>query len=295
MTAIESAFSARLVVACAALLGEGPVWVAREAALYWTDIHAPRIWRWRPATEETRDWTPPFRITAMAPRARGGFVAASEKGFVLIDLEEERYDLVGNPEAHRPGNRFNDGKVDRDGFFWAGTMDDAEAEASGALYRLDPGLHWQQFDEGYGVTNGPAFSPDGSFLYHTDSAARTVYRFPVSSSGVLGPREPFLHFRREDGHPDGMTTDAEGCLWIAFWDGACVRRFAADGTPLGRIDLPVQRPTSCAFGGEALDMLFITSARIGLSEAELAAQPLSGALFAANPGVRGLAPFLFAG
>lgn len=295
MTAIESASSPRLVVACAALLGEGPVWVARERALYWVDIHAPRIWRWQAATGDVRSWTPPWRITAMAPRVRGGFVGASEQGFVLIDLEDDRYEPVGNPEAHRPGNRFNDGKVDRDGCFWAGTMDDAEQEASGALYRLDPDLHWQQLDEGYGVTNGPAFSPDGSFLYHTDSAARIVYRFPLSGSGILGAREPFLHFRQVDGHPDGMTTDAEGCLWIAFWDGACVRRFAPDGAPLARIDLPVQRPTSCAFGGEALDTLFITSARIGLPETELAAQPLAGALFAVDPGVHGAAQFLFGG
>jgi D-xylonolactonase len=295
MTAIDSAFSPRLAVACDAVLGEGPVWVAREAALYWVDIQAPRIWRWLPATAETHSWTPPFRVTAIAPRASGGFVAATDRGFALIDLEQGRFELVGNPEADRPGNRFNDGKTDRTGGFWAGTMDDAEVEDTGALYRLDPGLNWQQYDAGYRVTNGPAFSPDGSWLYHTDSAERTVYRFAVAGSGVLGARETFLHFRALDGHPDGMTTDAEGCLWIAFWDGACVRRFAPGGAPLARIDLPVQRPTSCAFGGEGLDQLFITSARLGLSEAELAIQPLAGALFAVEPGVRGTAPYLFAG
>jgi D-xylonolactonase len=295
MTAIDSALSPRLVVACDAVLGEGPVWVAREAALYWVDIHAPRVWRWLPATAEVRSWTPPFRVTAIAPRASGGFVAATDRGFALIDLEQGRFDLVGNPEADRPGNRFNDGKTDRTGGFWAGTMDDAEVEATGALYRLDPDLNWQQFDTGYRVTNGPTFSPGGSWLYHTDSAERMVYRFAVAGSGVLGARETFLHFRALDGHPDGMTTDAEGCLWIAFWDGACVRRFAPDGALLERIDLPVQRPTSCAFGGEALDQLFVTSARLGLSETELAAQPLAGALFAVDPGVRGTAPFLFAG
>ncbi|HTH28048.1 MAG TPA: SMP-30/gluconolactonase/LRE family protein [Sphingobium sp.] len=295
MNAIDSALSPRLVVACAAQLGEGPVWVARDAALYWVDIKAPRIWRWQPASEQVRNWEPPCRVSAIAPRARGGFVAATDRGFALIDLAAERYDFIGDPEADRPGNRFNDGKVDRQGCFWAGTMDDAEQAASGALYRLDAGLNWERFDEGYGVTNGPAFSADGAFLYHSDSVKREVYRFPVGASGRLGARAPFLRFGPEHGYPDGMTTDADGCLWIAFWDGACVRRFAPDGTPLARIDLPVPRPTSCAFGGEALDQLFITSAWTGLGEGELAAWPLSGALFAVEPGVRGSEQPLFAG
>lgn len=283
------------ITECASLLGEGPVWVARDKALYWVDIQTPLIWRWTWPHREVRHWVPPFRIGAIAPRVRGGFVAATENGFALVDLDRGAYELIGNPEPRRPRNRFNDGKVDAVGNFWAGTMDDAEECVTGALYRLAPSLEWSRIDDGYSVANGPAFSPDGRFAYHSDSALRCVYRFSLASDGCVGPREPFLSFRDGEGHPDGMTTDIEGCLWIAFWDGGCVRRFAPDGTPLVRIDLPVQRPTSCAFGGPLLDSLFITSARIGLSGDQIDQQPLAGALFSIEPGVRGVSQPLFAG
>ena len=283
------------ITTSASLLGEGPVWVAREEALYWVDIETPLIWRWKWADGDIRHWQLPFRIGAIAPRARGGFVAASEQGFAFVDLERNGYELIGNPDADRPGNRFNDGKIDPAGHFWAGTMDDAEKEATGALYRFAPDHQWSQLDKDYRVPNGPAFSVDGSRAYHSDSALRQVYRFPLADDGKPGPRELFLSFGEEDGYPDGMTTDSDDCLWIAFWDGACVRRFAPDGTPLARFDLPVQRPTSCTFGGPCLDRLFITSARIGLSEEQLGKQPLAGALFALEPGICGLPQPLFAG
>ena len=287
--------SAQPLISCAATLGEGPVWLPAEQALYWVDIKAPHIWRWQWPDGQTRKWTPPWRVGAIAPRASGGFVAATEAGFAFVDLGRNSFELFGDPEVDLPGNRFNDGKVDRAGRFWAGTMDDDERAASGALYRLDIDLRWHCLDRGYRVTNGPAFSPAGTTLYHSDSALREVYRFTMGVDGSLGARELFLRFSQEDGHPDGMTTDAEGCLWIAFWDGACLRRFAADGAPCGRIDLPVSRPTSCAFGGPALDRLFITSARAGLDEADLAAQPQAGALFVAETAVGGVEPPPFAG
>ncbi|KKC24653.1 SMP-30/gluconolactonase/LRE family protein [Sphingomonas sp. SRS2] len=291
----DTIFAAEALVSCAAALGEGPVWVPQEQALYWVDIRAPRIWRWQWADGGVQQWTPPWRVGAIAPRAGGGFVAATEAGFALIDLPQDRFDLIDDPEPDLPNNRFNDGKVDRAGCFWAGTMDDAEEKASGRLYRLEPGLSWRCLDQGYLVSNGPAFSPDGATLYHSDSALREVYRFTLTSGGKLGARELFLRFGGEDGYPDGMTTDADGCLWIAFWDGSCIRRFAPDGAPCGRIELPVRRPTSCAFGGPGLDHLFITSARTGLSAADLSAQPLAGALFVAQPQVGGVEQPPFAG
>jgi sugar lactone lactonase YvrE len=244
---------------------------------------------------EVSSWTTPCRVTAVAPRQTGGLVAACEEGWAFIDLERETIDAFGDPEPEILGNRFNDGKVDRQGAFWAGTMDDAEEAETGALYRLDPSLRWTRVDGGYRITNGPAFSPDGAWLYHSDSARQRVYRFPLHGDGSVGARETFLQFGAGEGHPDGMTVDAQGCLWIAFWDGWCLRRFDPGGETIGRIDLPVQRPTSCTFGGPDLDALFITSARIGLSAEQLAEQPHAGDLFVARPAVGGLVQPPFAG
>lgn len=278
-----------------ARLGEGPVWSAREQALYWVDIKTPRVHRLDPATGAVRSWTPPLRIGSLAPRAAGGFVAGAERGLGLVDAEFSRFDLLVDPEADRPGNRFNDGKLDGAGRFWAGTMDDAEQAATGALYRLDPDGGCTRMDDGYAVTNGPAFSPDGRWAYHTDSALRVIHRFELGADGALGAKRVFARFHQADGHPDGMTVDAEGALWVAFWDGWCVRRLSPEGETLAVLDLPVQRPTSCAFGGPELDRLYVTSATVGLDPAALAAQPHAGALFEVRPGVRGVSPPPFAG
>ena len=281
--------AATCVVAGSDLLGEGPVWVAAEQALYWLDIKGLKLHRYDPVTGDRQTWPTPFRIGSIAPRAGGGFVGGSEHGLVLIDAVLSRFDIVADPEAHLPGNRFNDGAVDPTGRFWAGTMDDAEEQATGALYRLDADLSWSRHDAGYQVTNGPAFSPDGRFLYHTDSAAREIYRFDLADDGSLCGKTRFARFGQADGYPDGMTVDRDGCLWVAFWDGWCVRRLSPDGEVIGVLPVPVQRPTSCTFGGSSLDRLFITSATIGLDDAARAAQPLAGGLFMAEPGVAGYA------
>jgi D-xylonolactonase len=290
-----SKLAAACVVAGGDVLGEGPVWVAEERALYWVDIKGLKLHRFDPLTEEKASWRTPFRIGSIAPRATGGFVGGSEHGLVLIDPSMTRFDIIADPEPHLPGNRFNDGALDPVGRFWAGTMDDAEEQASGALYRLDANLRWSRQDDGYQVTNGPAFSPDGRFLYHTDSAARAIYRFHLGADGTLGGKTRFARFGQADGHPDGMTVDREGYLWIAFWDGWCVRRLSPDGVPVALLALPVQRPTSCTFGGAKLDQLFVTSATVGLDDAALAAQPLAGGLFMVEPGVSGVAVPPFAG
>jgi sugar lactone lactonase YvrE len=277
-----------------AVLGEGPVWVAREAALYWVDINAPRIFR-LDDDGAVRSWDTPMRVGSLVPRAGGGFIAGTDQGLALVDLDANRFELFANPEDERPTNRFNDGKVDRAGRFWAGTMDDKEREASGVLYRLDSDLSWTRMDENYRVTNGPAFSPDGRTMYHNDSARQVTYAFDMDDDGQAANRRPFLHFGQGDGYPDGMTVDAEGCLWIAFWDGWCLRRFSPDGERLAELAMPVQRPTSCAFGGGDLATLFITSARRDLKGTDLDKQPLAGGLFAVDVGVSGIADVPFAG
>lgn len=273
---------------CATLLGEGPIWVVREQALYWVDIMAPAIFRRREPDGTIDRWTPPFRIGSLAPRAAGGFIAGTEHGFALIDPEKGLYEPFHQPERHLPENRFNDGKVDRRGSFWAGTMDESETRARGALYRLDPDLRCTRIDDGYQVTNGPAFSSDGSRLYHSDSAKRTIYAFDLDQEGNVHGKRIFARFGPEQGHPDGMTVDAEDCLWVAFWDGWCLRRLAPDGEIIGTVGMPVQRPTSCAFGGPALDRLYITSARIGIEQDAALVQPFAGALFMVETRISGL-------
>jgi sugar lactone lactonase YvrE len=277
-----------------AMLGEGPVWVAKEAALYWVDIKGRKIFRLSDGGELSQ-WPTPFRVGSIAPRARGGFIAGTDQGIAEIDLSSGRLNVLFNPEEELPSNRFNDGKVDRSGRFWAGTMDDEEKRARGTLYRFDRDLGWAPVDKGYKVTNGPAFNLDGKLMYHNDSGRQVTYVFDLDEAGNASNRRTFLQFGEGDGFPDGMTLDAEGCLWIAFWDGWCARRFSPDGELLQKLEMPVAKPTSCAFGGPNLDRLYITSASIGLGETALNMQPNAGGLFMVTPGVQGIAELPFAG
>ena len=277
-----------------AVLGEGPIWVEAERALYWVDIKGRKIFRLNGPGDCT-EWSTPVRVGSLAPRAGGGFVAGTDEGICAIELCSDRFDKIADPEADLPDNRFNDGKVDRHGRFWAGSMDDTEKEATGTLYRLDQGLGCTAVDRGYKVTNGPAFSPSGGVMYHNDSARQVTYAFDLDGEGNATNRREFARYGAGDGYPDGMTVDSEGCLWIAFWDGWCVRRYSPAGECLGKIDVPVARPTSCAFGGKHLDELYITSATIGLDADAIAVQPHAGGLFMTVPGVRGLAERPFAG
>ncbi len=277
-----------------AVLGEGPVWVARDAALYWLDIKGRKIFRLG-EDGAVAQWDTPMRVGSIVPRASGGFIAGTEDGIAEIDLDAGRFEIRFNPEGHLPSNRFNDGKVDRAGNFWAGSMDDREKDQVGTLYRIAPDLTCTAVDEGYAVTNGPAFSPAGDIMYHNDSSRRVTYAFDLDEAGNAANRRVFLNYGEGDGFPDGMTVDAEGGLWIAFWDGWCVRRFSPAGALLETIAMPVARPTSCALGGPALDRLYVTSATIGLDEGALAVQPNAGGLFMVRTGVRGVAEHMFAG
>jgi sugar lactone lactonase YvrE len=277
-----------------AVLGEGPVWVERERALYWLDIKGRKIFRLDEQGELTH-WPTPMRVGSLAPRRSGGFIGGTDDGIAIIDPGSARFDIVARPEEQLPNNRFNDGKVDRRGRFWAGTMDDAEKESTGTLYCFDADLRCQAVDTGYKVTNGPAFSPSGDIMYHNDSGRQVTYAFDMDASGKASNRRVFLQFKEGDGYPDGMTVDSEGCLWICFWEGSCVRRFSPGGDWLETIEMPVSRPTSLAFGGRDLDRLYVSSASIGLDEEALKMQPNAGGLFMLVPGVQGIADIPFAG
>ena len=271
-------------------LGEGPLWSVTTGRLWWVDIMGQRLNALDLASGAARDWAMPERIGWMIERRGGGMLAGFRSGVVELTLDPVVATPVVSPEPDRPHNRLNDAKVDRAGRLWFGSKDDRDQEPLGALYRLDPDLAVTRMDDGYHVTNGPTFSPDGRWLYHTDSGRRQVYRFALGDDGALGPRQDFITFDDDWGHPDGMTTDAEGCLWIAHWDGGRVSRFDPDGRMMRSIALPARNVTSCAFAGDALDRLFVTSAA-----ADSPGSPADGALFEVDAGVTGIAPTPFAG
>ena len=279
-----------------AILGEGPLWVARENAVYWVDIVSKNLHRYGLADGARRTWTFETEVTSLAARQQGGFVATVRDGFAFIDLDTGAVEPIVMPEADLPGNRFNDGKVDENGRYWAGSMDDGEKLETGSLYRLDGNLSLHKMDKNYFITNGPTFSLDGSTLYHTDTAKRTIYAFDVSEGGAISNKRVFIELEaEEEGNPDGMTVDSENCIWLSHFAGSRMTRYSPEGKILQVIPMPVPNITSCTFAGPDLDTLYITTARHLLSEEEIHKYPLSGSLFAFKPGVTGLPTPLFAG
>lgn len=274
-------------------LGEGPLWSPRENSLYWVDILGQAVHRLNLHDESVTSWPMPEKIGWIIERAHGtGFVAGFQSGYALLTLDPHSIRFIARPEPHLPNNRMNDAKADALGRIWAGTMDVDADKPSGALYRLDPDHTVTRVDSGYFIANGPAFSPNQQFMYHTDSKRGLAYRFEITDDGQLINRTIFLRFDAAEGAgvPDGMTVDRQGGLWIAQWGASRVSRFTADGTLDRFIELPASQITSCAFAGHDLDRLFVTSASDGLKN-----EPFGGALFEVNPGICGLAPGRFAG
>ena len=269
-------------------LGESPVWVAGDERLYWVDIQKAQLFEYRPGSGEVRSRRYSSRLTSIAPRASGQFVGTFADGFVLLDLPGDKAQRLMTPEKDYPDNRFNDGKLDPDGNFWAGTMNEKAEKPTGALYRLDSRMRLRRVDDGYAISNGPAFSRDGRRLYVADSAAFTVFRLCLDRAGNVREKKVFLQFTKEMGCPDGMTVDSEDCLWVCHWGGGRVTRFSPEGGALCTISLPVSNVTSCCFGGSDLTTLYVTSARQGLDSRALQEQPLAGGLFSCVPGVMGV-------
>jgi D-xylonolactonase len=282
-----------------ATLGEGTCWSPREQSLYWVDILEHRLYRYTPASGERREWRFDETISAVAERAQApGLVVTLQRGFAFFDPGSGQLQRLDEPEPERPGNRFNDGKCDAQGRFWGGTMDFGCEAPTGALYRFDaPGRCARVFDAGFAVTNGPTWSADGRTLYFNETAGRRIHAFDFdAASGNLSNRRLWLRFEEADGYPDGMTTDAAGRLWICHWGGACVTcHDPLSAVELARVKLPTSHVTNVAFGGADLRTLFITSARFGLSQEQLAREPLAGGLFIVRAGERGVPAHLFAG
>ena len=286
------------VLDAGANLGEGPVWSTAEQALYWADVFAPTLNRFDLTTGQNRTWTLPRPIGSFALREAGGAVLALSNGFHLFDFASGDATPIGDPEAELPANRFNDGKTDRRGRFWAGTLraEIPETDPVGSLYRLDRDLRWSRHADGIVCSNGLGWSPDDRTMYFTDSRISTILAYDFDAdAGTISSRRVFARFASGAGFPDGLTVDQEGGVWTALWDGWRVVRLTPDGRIDREIAIPCAKPTSCMFGGPDLATLYVTSASYGASAEDLSAYPLSGGIFAVWPDVCGLPESRFAG
>ena len=277
------------------VLGEVPRWHPLERALYWIDAFKPAIHRLDPASGRLESFTPPEKLGSFAPRAGGGLLIAGRGGLAHYDPASGTLDRIVDPEGGGAVNILNDGRCDRRGRFWVGSMSKTMERASGSLYRLERG-HLAAVDDGIWVANGVCWSPDERRMYLADSHVKTifVYEFDLAA-GTIGPRRVFATMGDRPGVPDGSSVDAEGFIWNAVFDGSCLLRYAPDGRVNRIVQLPVSRPTACAFGGADLATLYLTTARFRLAPERLAAEPLAGGLLALDVGVKGLPEPLYAG
>jgi sugar lactone lactonase YvrE len=262
-----------------AQLGEGPVWVERDAALWFVDIKEQKIHRFDPASGARRSWDSPEPCGFLFPAEGGGFIAGLQSGLYRFDPASGGFDLIAKVEADQPHNRLNDGVIDPAGRLWFGTMDDREKDKTGAFYCFDRGKVTPTGLNGITITNGPAVSPDGKLLYLVNTLRGTIDVADIADDGVLGAPRPFARIDPKDGHPDGPTVDSEGCVWIALYAGWEAWRYSPAGELVERVRFPAANITKLAFGGPNLRTAFATTARQLLSAEQVAKQPLIGSLF----------------
>lgn len=283
-----------------ATLGEGPVWDARRNALWWVDIKQQRLFSFRPdgtgtGGEQIGQWQLPGQIGCLGLGADDRLILALETGVYRFDPATASLTRHGSLAPEPGAIRFNDGKVDPAGRFWVGSLDDSSFPESGALYSVAADGGSQRHLSGIRCANGIGWTADGAAMYFTDSMRRVIWRLDFDvASGAISNQRDFARIA-EPAVPDGLAVDEEGCVWSALWDGGAVARFDPAGLEIERVLLPVQRPTSCAFGGSDHRTLFVTSASIGLSAPELEAGPLAGGLFAIRTEVRGVPVAAFGG
>jgi sugar lactone lactonase YvrE len=277
----------------AAVLGEGPVWSVADRTLWFVDIKGNRIHAFSESSGKTRSFVTPEFAAFVFPHRRGGMICGLRSGLHRFDPASGRFDLIVRVDETCLGNRLNDGYVDLHGRLWFGTMDNEHCEPTGSLYRFT-GSRLDCMDVGYVITNGPAMSPDGRTLYHVDTHQQCVYAFDVDSNGGLSGKHVFVRIDEPDVYPDGPAVDSVGNVWVAMWGGWSVRCYSPGGQLLRSIEMPVSQCTKVAFGGADLRSLYVTSASIGLSDAQQAQQPLAGALFRVRVDVPGQLPNEFA-
>ncbi len=285
--------TADLVLDCANQHGEGVQWNPGDGRVWWTDIHGQRMCWFDPVAGVSGSHGLAQRLCAFAPRARGGWIMAFADTVELwsADLRPERVLQVFEPD--NAATRLNDGRTDRYGRFVVGGMNEGTGSANSTVIRVNADLSVDTLITGVACANSTCFSPDGQTMYFADTPDRCIRAYPYGK--VLGAPRRLVDMAGEPGLPDGSCVDAEGGVWNAEWDGGQVIRVAPDGRITHRITLPVPKPTCCAFGGPDLGTLYISTSRLGMTEAEIAKAPLSGGLFAATTGVGGIEDAPFAG
>jgi sugar lactone lactonase YvrE len=291
MSKVELVFDAQ------AALGEGAAWVARHQRLYWVDILGKKVHIHNPVDGSNQVIPVSQQVGTLAPRRKGGLILAMERGLYFLDETTGELVFITDPESDKPTNRFNDGKCDPAGRFWAGTMSNVGEPGAGGLYRMDPDLNVHQLVSEITTSNGLIWSLDAKTMYYIDTPTMEISAFDYDlTTGAISNRRTAVRIPEGEGRPDGMTIDAEGMLWVAMWEGWQVNRYHPQtGEKLASYPVPAARVTSVAFGGPYLDELYITTARLQLAGEELAQQPHAGGLFRVRPGVEGFPAFEFGG
>jgi sugar lactone lactonase YvrE len=287
---------AELVLKADARIGEGSIWDWERNRLLWIDILNGEILSFDPATRENRIvFKSCLPIGTVVQRERGGLVAALLHGIYFVDEETGAAEMICEVETDKPENRFNDGKCDAAGRFWVGTM--SGDPSKGSLYRLGTDLKCDKMLEGVSISNGIIWSHDNKTMYYADTPTGVIVAFDYDlETGGIRNKRTVVEIKKGEGGPDGFTIDAEGMLWVAQWGGWQVGRYDPEtGKKLETVEVPAGQVSSCAFGGRNLDELYITTARVSLSEEKLAAHPLTGSLFMAKVGVKGVRANKFKG
>jgi L-arabinonolactonase len=287
------------VVDAKALLGEGTCWDARVQCLWWVDIYARAIHRYEPSNGEMQTFLAPAPVGCLAARGLGGLVVAMADGFFFFDPTTRQFQSIIDAEAHIPDTRMNDGKTDRQGRFWSGTVFEAERKAPqavGSLYRLDADLSCHPMVEGVTCSNGLAWSPDSRTMYFTDSRTPYVWAWDFDAiDGAIENRRVYIDLSSFEAVGDGATVDAEGCYRLTMPFKGKVQRYDPTGKLMQTIELPTDVPTCCEFGGKDLDVLYVTTATLGRKPEQLKNQSMAGGLFAIYIGVKGLPSVPFKG
>lgn len=273
-------------------LGEGAIWDERIQKWYFIDIEEGYLFSYRPDSSAISQWQMNAKIGTVVPtQTPGGVVVALQNGIYHINFITGKKRFLTHPEADKPSNRYNDGKCDPQGRLWVGSMAQSGKEAAGALYRISPfPLTYRNMLSPVSISNGIVWSPDGKTMYYVDSPTRKILAFDFEgSTGNIKNQRVCVEIPESMGVADGMAIDADGKLWTAQWGGACVARWDPEtGKLIGKVNVPAPHVTSVSFGGKNLDQMLITTARQGLSEAQLGQFPQSGDLFLAQPGVKGM-------
>lgn len=278
------------------ILGEAPYWCQEESVLYWVDIDGKSIFRFDPESGDRDIFPQKYEFGCVVKRTQGGFIGGTNKGIALLEEDLMTVEIISDPEPDLLDNRFNDGKCDRRGRFWAGTTDINEIDPTGSLYCVEKSLRVDRHFSNVIVSNGLGWSPDNRTMYFTDSGLQTIHAFDYDiDAGTIGNRRDFVVVDQSEGIPDGLTVDAAGYVWSAHWAGSRITRYDPNGQVDRVIEMPVPMVTSLAFGGKNLDKLFVTTARLSMTEDQIKAAPLSGGLFVLDVACEGLPETSFCG